>query len=361
MTELDLIRTTGELSSRRLGWIGGVTALIVCGCAGATTTTPTPSATSTALLHGTPTPTSGLPAHGRIAFTLEFGPTGDDGNILTIEPNGTGLRMLTTVTVGRDGDPSWTATGDRIVFDSSFPLGATTANATSSNLFSMSEDGGSIRQLTSEPIHVYDGDPAVSPDSTRIAFDRSDPSGRQNGIYLMNADGSHIVRITAPPASAAGGDQQPDFSPDGTKLAFVRDKTDGGDGAIYIVGVNGTGLRQVTPTSRDAARPRWSPDGSKLLFGTPDTDHAASDRNVYVVKSDGTGLTALTQESDPSSAGNPAWSPDGTMIVFDQFQDGTHFVALVVMHADGSDPIVIWHPTPYTNNFPTGPDWGTAP
>jgi Tol biopolymer transport system component len=358
MTGLDLIRTTGKMSARRRVWIGGVTALIVGGCAGEATTSPTPSVSSTASSHG-PTPVPALPAHGRIAFTLEFGPTGDDGNILTIEPNGTGLRMLTAVTAGRDGDPAWTATGDRIVFDSTFPPGASSANATSSNLFSMGSDGGSIRQLTSEPIHVFDGDPAVSPDGTRIAFDRFDLSGRQTGIYLVNTDGSHIVRITAPPASAAGGDQGPNFSPDGTKLAFVRDRVDGGDGVIYIVGVNGAGLRQVTPTSLNAAGAHWSPDGSKLLFGTPDTPSRGG-RNVYVVNVDGSGVHALTSETGQSYAEAPRWSPDGTMIVFDQFQDGDYFVALVVMHADGSNPVVIWHPTPHADVFPTGPAWGTA-
>jgi hypothetical protein len=49
------------------------------------------------------------------------------------------------------------------------------------------------------------------------------------------------------------------------------------------------------------------------------------------------------------------------MIIFDQFQDGTSFVGLVVMRADGSHPVVIWHPTPRTDVFPSGPVWGTAP
>jgi Tol biopolymer transport system component len=120
-------------------------------------------------------------------------------------------------------------------------------------------------------------------------------------------------------------------------------------------------LHEVTPASRDAVRPRWSPDGSKLLFGNPDTASPAVGQNVYVVNADGSGLHALTHETEPNTAGAPDWSPDGTMIVFDQFHDGSHFVALVVMHSDGSDPIVIWHPTPYTNNFPVNAAWGTAP
>jgi Tol biopolymer transport system component len=331
-------------------------AVVACG-----SSSPSQTSTANGRIATTPSSASRPLAHGRIAFTLEMGPTGGVANIVTIEPDGTGLRMLTALTAGRAGSPAWTATGDRIVFDVAFPPGASEANTTSSNLFSMDPDGGSMRQLTSEPAHVYDGDPVISPDGTRIAFERFDLSGRQTGIFLMNADGSDIVRITTPPASAAGGDQQPHFSPDGTKLVFVRDGVDNGDGAIYIVGIDGKGLRQVTPPFLDAARPRWSPDGSKLLFGNPDTDHAASSRNVYVVNSDGSGLMALTHESAPDYAEAPAWSPDGTMIVFDRFHNGTQFVALVVMHADGSRPMVIWHPTPGTDIFPRGAAWGTAP
>jgi DNA-binding beta-propeller fold protein YncE len=304
-----------------------------------------------------------VPARGQIAFTLGFGPTGDRGNILcTIEPNGTGFRVLTAVTAAGDAEPAWTPKGDRILYYSASTDGASDPNWTSSNLFSIDPNGGPIKQLTFEPTHVYDESPAISPDGARIAFDRFDLSGRRTGIYLMNADGSHIVRITTPPASAAGGDTEPNFSPDGTKLAFVRDGIGGGEGAIYIVGVDGKGLRQVTPASLDAAGPRWSPNGSKLLFGTPGSQNGVfSGRNVYVVNSDGSGLTGLTHEYTPDDAFNPAWSPDGTMIVFEQGLAGVNFIALVVMHADGSHQKVIWHPTPQLDIFPGSLAWGTAP
>jgi Tol biopolymer transport system component len=348
LQELDLLRTTGKLTSRRRVWIGGVTAVVVVGCGGAATTSPTTNASSTTASPIAPTPTSGLPAHGRIAFQLEFGPNGDDCNIVTIEPDGTDLRMLTNVAAGSGcyGDPAWNPSGDRIFFDK--------GGNTSSHLFSISAAGGSVRQLIfGSP---FDADPAISPDGTRIAFDRGGgPNPPAPGIFLMNVDGRDIVRLTTPPSSSTSGDGQPNFSPDGTKLAFVR------DGAIYIIGTDGKGLREVTRASLDAARPRWSPDGSTLLFGNPDTASPAVGQNVYVVNADGTELHQLTNETEPNSAGAPAWAPDGTMIVFNQFQDGTHFVALVVMHRDGSDPIVIWHPTPYTNNFPVNATWGTAP
>ncbi len=339
-----LVRAAGVLAA-----VAVAVAVVVAGLALHQARVPggsAPASTGPGTSAPSPTPGSG---RGRIAFHLAFGSTGSDCNIATIEPNGTGLRMLTNAPTGSgcDGDPAWTRTGDQILFD--------IGSDTSSHLFSIRAAGGSIRQLTYGP--SYDGDPAVSPDGRLIAFDRSGgPNPPLSGIFLMNADGSHIVRVTTPPASSTGGDVQPDFSPDGTKVAFMR------DGAIYVIGTDGTGLHQVAPASLDAIRPRWSPDGSKLLFSNdPNSANATADHNIHVVNADGTGLRALTAETGQDWAAYPAWSPDGAEIIFSRFHNGTYFVGLVVMQADGSNPTLIWNPTPGTNTFPRNPAWGTAP
>jgi TolB protein len=274
-------------------------------------------------------------------------------NIMTIEPGGTDPRMLTNAPAGSGHcyeDPVWTPTGDRIVFDDS--------TNTSDHLFSISAAGGSKRRLTSGS--AFDADPAISPDGTRIAFDRGGgPNPPASGIFLMNVDGSHVTRITTPPPSASAGDVYPSFSPDGTKIAFVRSWPNG-DQAIFIVGVDGKGLSQVTPPTVLATdRPHWSRDGSKLLFGTPSS--VLTGRDVYLVNVDGSGLTRLTHTYGNDFADNPAWSPDGTMIVFDQFVDGTYYVGLAVMRANGSAPTVIWHATPKVDVSVWTPSWGTAP
>jgi Tol biopolymer transport system component len=304
---------------------------------------PVPRATPSA------TPANTLPTHGRIVFQLAFGPTGNDSNIFTIEPDGSGLLKLTNVATGQGhpGDTAWAPTWDRIFFDN--------ARATSSHLFSMDPSGGSVRQLTTGSL--FEGDPAISPDGTQVAFDRSGgPRPPTAAIFLMNTDGSHITRVTTPPKSARDGDTSPVFSPDGTQLAFVR------DGAIYIVGVDGSGLRQVTPASLVASRPQWSPDGSKIAFGTSDQANVDVGQNVHVVNVDGSGLVALTHELSPDSAEDPTWSPDGSMIAFTRFRSELvdHYIAIVVMHADGSKPIEIWHPTPNTDNFAGALSWGRA-
>ncbi|MFI5225608.1 MAG: hypothetical protein ACHQ3P_02920 [Candidatus Limnocylindrales bacterium] len=304
-----------------------------------------------------------LPGHGRIAFTRALGPNASTvANVFTIEPNGTGLTSLTHLTAGCERDPAWSPSGDRIVFGIGVPAKSACDSSTSQYVASMDATGGSVRRLTTVPNGVFDDSPVVSPDGSKIAFSRFDTSGTLTGIWLMNVDGSHLVRVTTtPPAASAGGDQSPAFSPDGSKLAFARDRTDNGNGSIYVVGIDGSGLRQVVPETIDAARPAFSPDGSLILFSNLDTASTPQGHNVSVVNADGSGLRQLTNEVGDDSAGDAAWSPDGTMIVFIHYHGGDNFVAIAVMKADGSAQTVIWHPTPQTDDFPGAPSWGTAP
>jgi Tol biopolymer transport system component len=307
--------------------------------------------TSSATSSASPAPSSHiLEAQGRIAFHVAFGPTGADANIFTIEPAGTGMQMLTNVGTGQGhpGDPAWAPAGDRIFFDN--------GTVDSDHLFSMEPNGGSVRQLTNGPL--FDSDPAVSPNGTLVAFDRSGgPNPLKPSIFLMNSDGSHIVRLTTTPSWAIDGDTNPVFSPDGKQLAFVR------DGAIYIVGVDGGRASAITPPVLVASRPQWSPDGSKIAFGTSDQAGVDIGQNVHVVNADGSGFVALTHEISPDSAGDPAWSPDGSFIAFTRFRAEIepHYIAIVVMHSDGSNQNEIWHPAPNTDNFPGALAWGSAP
>lgn len=353
-----------------------VAALVLARCASAATPStlpsvgtpvPTPTVTASAgptssLAAVVPTPTAvPLPSHGRIAFTVAVGPHAEIAtNIYTIEPDGTGLKILTHLTAGCNRSPAWTPNGDRIVFDISVPPTSGCDAAASTYLAWMSPDGhGAIHRLTTVPTGVFDDAPTVSPDGTRIAFSRFDLSGRQTGIWLINTDGSHLRRITTTPAAwSAGGDQGPAFSPDGTRLVFDRDRGDNAMGALYIVGVDGAGLHEIVPESSDAGGAHWSPDGSRIAFGNIDS---GTEHDIHVVNADGSGLVTLTHETGYDGAGSPAWSPDGTRIAFTRYHAGDDYVGLAIMNADGSGTVVVWHPTPKTDNFPGNPAWGTAP
>lgn len=59
-------------------------------------------------------------------------------------------------------------------------------------------------------------------------------------IYLMDADGSNLVRLTDDPAD----DDHPTWSPDGSRLAFVSWRT--GNAEIWIMNLDGSGATNVT-------------------------------------------------------------------------------------------------------------------
>jgi Tol biopolymer transport system component len=76
-------------------------------------------------------------------------------------------------------------------------------------------------------------------------------------IYVMDADGANIQRLTHRP----GADGHPDWSPDGTKIVFtylgVRNEMYGADHGLYVIDVDGTNLQQLTAGGRTEGHPNW--------------------------------------------------------------------------------------------------------
>ena len=90
---------------------------------------------------------------------------------------------------------------------------------------------------------------------TRIAF-TSDRDGNSD-IYVMNADGSDVTRLTENP----GHDWRPDWSPDGQLIAFTSERD--GDLDIYVMNADGSGVTQLTNNPGYDLDPAWSPGGGK--------------------------------------------------------------------------------------------------
>ena len=79
---------------------------------------------------------------------------------------------------------------------------------------------GRVTRLTSNP---NDFQPTWSDDGRRIAFVRSFGSGL--GIWVMDADGMNLARLTTAPAEPgdhASEDGMPTWSPDGSSILFAR-------------------------------------------------------------------------------------------------------------------------------------------
>jgi TolB protein len=282
------------------------------------TLTPSPSATPTP--SHTPTPQA-----PRLAFASNRGGNYD---IYAMHDDGSGLTRLTDHPA-EDSRPSWSPDGTRIAFDSD--------RRGNYDIYVMGSDGSEVTLLTDHP--SQDAYPVWSPDSSRIAFvslrhesnpEACDPCNWE--IYVMQADGTGLTRLTNDPAEDFG----PTWSPDGTRLAFDSDR--GGSYNIYVMNIDGSGVRQLTDDAAGSVSPAWSPDGNRIAFTTlRDEDQpydCSPDCNweIYTMEADGSGAVRLT--NNPADDDHPAWSPDGARLAFVSWRDGN--AEVYVMDAGGS-------------------------
>jgi TolB protein len=186
------------------------------------------------------------------------------------------------------------------------------------NVYVMNADGTNITRLTD---HGDAGEPAWSPDGRRIAFVRRD-AGHYN-ISVMAADGSNPVNLTR----YAGCEFRPNWAPDGQRLVFAR--SDGTAASVFVMGADGSNPKPVTNGSRDG-HPAWSPDGGRIAF---DRAEGSADPGLYVAGADGSNVVRLTENGSQS-----AWSPDGRRIAFVRHDNGNH---IYVMAADGSNAVLV--------------------
>ena len=185
-------------------------------------------------------------------------------------------------------------------------------------IYVMNADGSGVSRLTDNAAN--DWVPSWSPDGGRIAF-HSDRDGDRE-IYVMNADGTGVSRLT----DNSANDWIPSWSPDGGRIAFYSDRD--GDREIYVMNADGTGVSRLTDNTGYDGDPSWSPDGRRIAF------HSDRDGNgeIYVMNADGTGVSRLTDS--PGGDWYPSWSPDGGRIAFGSDRDGDG--EIYVMNADGS-------------------------
>jgi TolB protein len=150
--------------------------------------------------------------------------------------------------------------------------------------------------------------PVYSPDGTRIAF----MSGRDGNpeIYVMNADGSNLRRMTNHPA----GDGTPTWSPNGQQLAFVSDRT--GTPQIYIMGTDGSNVRRITMGESWADQPTWSSAFNEIAYAG--RTGSGYDIKIFDIASGEARQITFGEGSNE----RPSYSPNGRHLAFTSTRSG---------------------------------------
>jgi len=152
--------------------------------------------------------------------------------------------------------------------------------------------------------------PVFSPDGTRIAF-MSARADNNPEIFVMNADGSNLRRLTNHPA----GDGTPTWSPNGQQIAFVSDRA--GTPQIYLMGADGSNVRRITTNESWADRPTWSPSPFNEIAFSGRTG-SGFDIKVFDIASGQTKQITFGEGSNES----PAYSPNGRHLAFTSTRSG---------------------------------------
>jgi uncharacterized protein YjdB len=196
------------------------------------------------------------------------------------------------------------------------------------DIWVMDADGSALTRVTSGP--GAETEPVWTPDGKRIVYTAS--TGGQTQIASSGVDGSDPQTLTDTP----GGNISPAVSPDGRIIAFASGR--GGNYEIFEMGIDGTNVRRITATPQREQAPQFFSNGD-LLYAT-DRPKGGS----RIVKQSGTTLKALAETDDAVLA--LALSPDGRRYIYlagKQVERGGDRAEyrLVAQPTDGTSQVVI--------------------
>jgi Tol biopolymer transport system component len=209
------------------------------------------------------------------------------------------------------------------------------------NIYVRTLDGSIDRELTT--LEGVETSPAWSPDGSQIAFTATVNSPHPTkclprtaipscnvDLYIINADGTNLRRLT----SSVAAERMASWSPDGTRIVFQSHGIVDGCpcSPLHIINVDGTGDTPLTGHGTFLSFPSWNQTTNMIAFESARMTSSSLmtiDPETFVVRP-----LAIKPASSETSA--PAWSPNGTEIAFVSGPTTPHGV-LAIMGIDGTN------------------------
>jgi len=231
-------------------------------------------------------------AGDRFIFSQKVGGDIDEyEEICTVGVDGSGF---TRITDNRYWDlyPCWSPDDSQIAFLTWRDAGL--------DIYVVDADGSNERKLYDSGGHDADidwvGDSIVFTANSRI--------------WIMKDDGEEPMPITDPPnagqwgnANLPFGDYDPRLSPDGSKVVFERlwgDSTQHGNYDLYVANSDGTDEARLTETGYSQGLAAWAHSGEKLVYLVGAIDGEGK-YDLYLVNSDGTENRSITPDYFPAA------------------------------------------------------------
>jgi hypothetical protein len=260
----------------------------------------------TRIFRGPPAPEIGTPsaASGEIVFSVPL--EGEGVALMSVLPDGTGLRRLTPEGMASYRSPDVSPDGRTLLVAYHIP----SFEPNRAVLATVPITGGSPTWLMDEPHTILD--PAWSPDGEHVAFTGS--VGGPYGIYVFDIASGRARLIRGTDNLMIGN---PTWSPDGETIAFEGAIPDPGNPNdfpwdVYSVQLDGSQLTNLTSTPDvGETSPAWSWTSDRIAFLR---GRGPSNLGLYSMAADGSG-DVLVVEGLPHLA-NPTWSPDGAFLAF---------------------------------------------
>lgn len=248
-------------------------------------------------------------AGDRFVFAREPAVDGIEADeIWTVIADGSNPTRLTD-NLFLDTYPCWSPDGSQVAFLS--------WRDSTLDIFVMNADGTDQRLLYDSGRH--DGD--VDWVGDEMVFTQG------SCIWRMRSDGTQAEQVTNPPRAGEWGnavlpfgDYDPRLSPDGTRIVFERmvgDSSSHGNYEIFLANADGSDVQQLTGTGYTQGMCCWTRDSERVAFIISAIGNAGSYR-LHLMNRDGSDEHGLTPGYFPSGflCNYPAFSPQGAVLYF---------------------------------------------